>query len=67
MNVGMIDRLARLVIGIVLIVIGLTLLTEIWLWVAVIVGAVIAITGLVGWCGLYTVCGINTGAKKTNA
>jgi hypothetical protein len=67
MNVGMIDRIVRLVIGIALIVIGILMLKDVWMWVLVVVGAIIAITGLIGWCGLYTICGANTNAPKTKA
>jgi hypothetical protein len=30
------------------------------MWWAVAVGALIAVTGLIGWCGIYTVLGLHT-------
>lgn len=55
-NVGGLDRGLRIVVGLVLI--GLTLNGTIgaWGWL----GLVVLATGLVGFCGLYTVLGLNT-------
>ncbi len=55
-NVGTIDRLLRIVFGLVLI--GLTLSGVIgsWGWL----GLVVIATGLIRFCGAYTLFGINT-------
>jgi heme O synthase-like polyprenyltransferase len=58
-NVGGFDRVLRLVFGAALIAYGY--IKMIW-WVELI-GAIVFLTGLIGWCGLYTLLGINT-AKK---
>jgi len=60
LNVGGMDRILRLVIGIVLIV--LTLMGSIgwWGWIGVIPLA----TGLFRFCPLYTFLGMNTCAVK---
>jgi hypothetical protein len=55
-NVGGIDRVVRIVLGLVLI--GLTLAGQIgaWGWV----GLVPLATGALGWCPPYSLLGINT-------
>ena len=55
-NVGTTDRIIRVVIGIGLI--GFAWSSMMW-WVAV-VGAIVLLTGVVGWCGLYALLGIST-------
>lgn len=55
-NVGTTDRVIRVIIGLGLI--GFAWSSMMW-WVAVI-GAVVLVTGLVGWCGLYALLGIST-------
>lgn len=55
-NVGGIDRIVRIVVGLVLI--GLTLAGQIgaWGWI----GIVPLATGALGWCPPYSLLGINT-------
>jgi len=59
-NVGTIDRVLRIVAGLVLI--GLTLMGTIgpWGWI----GVVPLATGLLGSCLLYSIVGINTCPTK---
>lgn len=59
-NVGGIDRIARVILGLVLI--GLTLSGTIgaWGWI----GVLPLLTGALGSCALYTVLGINTCPMK---
>ncbi len=59
-NVGLIDRLLRVVVGCVLL--GLTMFGKIgyWGWIGVIPLA----TGAVGTCPLYSLIGIGTGKIK---
>lgn len=59
-NVGGIDRILRIVVGLVLI--GLTLNGNIgfWGWI----GVVPLATGAMGFCALYPLLGINTCPKK---
>jgi hypothetical protein len=58
-NVGMADRIVRIILAIVFIVLALILpgkYSALWF-----IPAVIAlVTGIVGWCGLYTLFGWNT-------
>lgn len=59
-NVGGIDRILRIVLGLVLI--GLTLSGTIGLWGWL--GVVPLATGLVGWCPPYALFGLSTCAVK---
>lgn len=59
-NEGTIDRALRVVAGLALITLALTGLFSPWGWIGVIPLA----TGLIGWCPLYTVLGINTCGMK---
>lgn len=55
-NAGGIDKILRIVVGIALI--GLTIMGVLPMWGYI--GIVPLATGLMGWCPLYTVLGINT-------
>ena len=59
LNVGNVDRLLRIVLGLVLI--GMTLAGSIgaWGWL----GIVPLLTGVVAYCPLYRVCGFSTTAR----
>ncbi|NIN01606.1 MAG: DUF2892 domain-containing protein [candidate division Zixibacteria bacterium] len=54
-NVGATDRIIRLILGVIIIVVGV--IFNSW-WG--LVGVVIFLTGLLGRCGLYLPFGINT-------
>ncbi len=55
-NEGTFDRAARIILGIVLIVMALRGMYTPWTWI----GVVPLLTGLVGMCPLYSILGINT-------
>ena len=59
-NVGMLDRVLRIVVGLALIAVALGLFgpayQSVWGWI----GVVPLVTGLAGWCPGYTVLGIRT-------
>lgn len=57
-NIGCVDKVMRLIVGAVAIYLGITVSP--WFYI---VAAVAIITALIGWCGLYTLLGINTGNK----
>lgn len=59
-NVGGIDRILRIVVGLILI--GLTLTGNIGLWGWL--GIVPLATGAIGWCALYPLLGLNTCSTK---
>lgn len=61
--VGSGDRMARVLIGIIALLVGLALRGTIgtgWAYVADIVGAIALLTGLAGYCPLYAVLGVRT-------
>ena len=64
-NVGTVDRVVRLVLGVALIVVvlygGLALFDgAVAKYIAIIVGLVLAITGLMKTCPIYSIFGIGT-------
>lgn len=63
-NVGRADRMLRLVSGFIVAGLGLTMLTNIWAYVAVGIGVVLALTALVGSCPAYTILGLNTCRRR---
>jgi hypothetical protein len=54
-NVGMADRIVRIILAVVFII--LALVHSIWWFIPALIALV---TGIVGWCGLYTLFGWNT-------
>ncbi len=60
-NVGGIDRIARIVIGLVLIGLAATGTVGWWGWL----GALPLATGAIGWCPPYALLGFNTCSMKT--
>jgi len=60
-NVGGMDKVLRLTAGIVLVGLTLTDMIGVWGWV----GVVALATGLINWCPLYPLVGINTRKSKT--
>ncbi|MDD2810649.1 DUF2892 domain-containing protein [Rhodoferax sp.] len=59
-NVGGIDRILRIVLGLVLL--GLTLMGTIGVWGWL--GVVPLATGAIGWCPPYAIFGFNTCSMK---
>lgn len=64
-NVGTPDRLARIVVGAVLVLLpffsGLALFVNpFWFWASVIVGAVLIVTAVLRFCPLYAILGLST-------
>lgn len=60
-NEGTTDRMIRLVLGVVLIIIGWLILGNNTLGIIMdIIGVVLIITGITGFCGIYKVLGVNT-------
>lgn len=55
-NVGGIDKIARIIVGAILIGLAATGTVGVWGWI----GVVPLITGLMGWCPAYTLFGLNT-------
>lgn len=64
-NVGTIDAVIRFVIAVVIsILIYTKVLTGTLAVVLGLAGGALLLTGLIGWCGLYTLLGIRTCPKK---
>ncbi|MEY2859689.1 MAG: hypothetical protein RL392_147 [Pseudomonadota bacterium] len=61
-NVGGIDRIARIALGLVLIGLAATGTVGWWGWL----GVVPLATGAIGWCPPYAIFGFNTCAMKKN-
>jgi hypothetical protein len=59
-NVGGIDRILRIVVGLALIALAATGTVGVWGYV----GVVPLLTGLVGWCPPYALFGWNTCSTK---
>ncbi len=55
-NEGLLDRVIRIIIGLVLIALAVTGRWSPWGWI----GVLPLTTGLVGFCGLYQILGIKT-------
>jgi membrane protein implicated in regulation of membrane protease activity len=58
-NVGGIDRILRIVVGLILIALVFVGPQTVWGWI----GVVPLLTGLIGWCPPYSLLGINTCSK----
>lgn len=66
LNVGGTDRIVRIVLGVVLIALSyFGVLTGTAAIVAYVVAAIAIVTGLVNFCLLYTLLGINTRKTKS--
>ena len=62
-NVGGIDRILRIALGLVLIALTLTGAIGVWGWI----GVVLVITGAFATCPLYTMLGFNTCPLKSRS
>lgn len=56
------DRIARGVVGVALLIAGFTALSGVLAVIAVVVGAILTLTGAVGFCPIYAV--LKTGTRK---
>ncbi len=60
-NIGTIDRVIRVIVGLGLIALVFVGPKTVWGWI----GVVPLVTAIIGWCPPYAMMGINTcGAKK---
>ncbi len=58
-NVGGIDRILRIIVGVVLIALVFVGPQTPWGWI----GVIPLLTGIIGWCPPYALLGINTCKK----
>jgi hypothetical protein len=64
-NVGMTDRIVRIVLGLILIIaFALNYVPSPWSYLVAIIGLILLVTGALGTCGLYSVLGMSTLEKK---
>lgn len=63
-NEGTTDRIIRVILGIVLLIVGFFVLKGTLGIILGIIGIILLVTALIGFCPLYTVLKINT--KKTS-
>jgi hypothetical protein len=60
-NEGSIDRVIRVALAAVLFFLVFSgAVSGVWAWVAGVAGAVALVTGVLGFCGLYALIGVNT-------
>ncbi|BAL23267.1 DUF2892 domain-containing protein [Azoarcus sp. KH32C] len=59
-NVGGIDKILRIIAGLLLITLAALGMGTPWTWI----GVVPLVTGLMGWCPAYTLLGLNTCPMK---
>ncbi|MDD3626771.1 MAG: DUF2892 domain-containing protein [bacterium] len=60
-NIGPVDRVIRAILGIVMIPSALFFVSVLWLKIVlIVVGVILIFTAITGFCGLYTLFGINT-------
>ena len=59
-NEGGIDRVIRIILGVVVLSLAFVGPKTAWGYI----GIIPLFTGLVGWCPLYSLIGLNTGARK---
>ena len=62
-NVGGIDRILRIVVGLVLITLAATGTVGVWGWI----GVVPLLTGLIRWCPVYPLLGMNSCPMKKSS
>jgi hypothetical protein len=64
-NVGMTDRIVRILLGLILIVaFAMNYVPTPWSYIVALIGLILLVTGAVGTCGLYSVLGVSTMEKK---
>lgn len=59
-NIGNIERIVRIVAGLVLMALAATSTLGVWAWI----GIVPLATSMMGWCPSYSLLGINTCKNK---
>lgn len=62
-NVGGIDRVLRIIVGLALIALAATGTVGVWGWI----GVVPLLTGLIRWCPLYPLLGISSCPLQKNS
>jgi hypothetical protein len=63
-NVGTADRILRIILGLILIYAGAKMLTGILMYLVILIGLILLVTGILGTCALYSLLGKNTLGKQ---
>jgi hypothetical protein len=64
-NVGMIDRVVRIILGIALLALfALNMVATPWSYLVLLIAVILLVTGAAGTCPLYSLIGMNTAGKK---
>ena len=64
-NVGMIDRVIRVILGIILLYLFVVnMVAAPWSYLVALIGLILLVTGVIGTCPLYSMLGMNTLSKK---
>jgi hypothetical protein len=64
-NESTIDRIIRVIVGIVLVALGLFgVVSGALMWVFYVVGAILLVTGIIGFCPLYALLKLSTVKNK---
>jgi uncharacterized membrane protein HdeD (DUF308 family) len=61
------DRIVRVVAGVGLVGFGIGVFASPWSWLAAVVGAVLLVTGIVGFCPLYALLHLRTNGGETSS
>jgi hypothetical protein len=60
-NVGMVDRIVRIILGIILLYLfAVNMITSPWSYIVALIGLILLVTGIVGTCPLYSILSMNT-------
>ena len=63
-NENLLDRIIRIVLGTISLLVGWFWLAGVWQTTFLIIGSVFSLTGLLGFCGIYALLKISTCSKK---
>ncbi len=64
-NVGMIDRVIRIILGIILLYLFVVnTVAAPWSYLVALIGLILLVTGIIGTCPLYSMLGMNTLGKN---
>jgi Protein of unknown function (DUF2892) len=63
-NTGNVDRAIRAILGLVLIALAATGTIGVWGWIGIVIGIVLLLTAVFGFCPAYAIFGMNTCPTK---
>ncbi len=63
-NIGNTDKIVRITIGIIFIIIALLLPLPLWKWIFGVIGGILVLTSIIRFCPLYTLFKFDTLENK---